>query len=395
MTALSDVVIIGAGPYGLSIGAHLRARGVDFRIFGKPMHSWRTQMPAGMLLKSEAFASSLYDPDGAWTLKKFCVERGVAYRDYGSAVPVETFVDYGLSFQERLVPEVEDRTVVGFDRANADFQIRLDGGETVAARRVVVAIGSAHFRYVPSSLAHLPPELLSHSCDHHDLGRFKGRDVCVIGGGASALDLVASLQRAGAEVRLIARCHALKWNTPACRPVWKAWYPMSGLGGGWRNRLYENAPMLFRRLPQDARIQIIRSWLGPSGAWPIKDCVERAPLMLGHMPRSADVCDGRVRLKLVNANGDPCEVTTEHVISATGYRVNLRNLPFLSEQIRARLRLVDGAPNLSPDFQSSIHGLHFVGLASANSFGPVMRFVLGARFTARRLSRHFARASAS
>ena len=56
------VVVIGAGPYGLSIATHLRAQQLSFRIFGEPMASWRHHMPQGMSLKSEGFASDLYDP---------------------------------------------------------------------------------------------------------------------------------------------------------------------------------------------------------------------------------------------------------------------------------------------------------------------------------------------
>jgi cation diffusion facilitator CzcD-associated flavoprotein CzcO len=88
---MSDVAIIGAGPYGLSLAAHLRARGVDFRIFGKPMQTWLEHMPKGMRLKSEGFASSLYDPDSKFTLAAYCKERGLAYADTGMPIPLETF----------------------------------------------------------------------------------------------------------------------------------------------------------------------------------------------------------------------------------------------------------------------------------------------------------------
>ena len=67
-----DVAIVGAGPYGLSIAAHLRKTEVTYRIFGNPMQTWREQMPAGMLLKSDGFASSLYDPASAFTLRDYC-----------------------------------------------------------------------------------------------------------------------------------------------------------------------------------------------------------------------------------------------------------------------------------------------------------------------------------
>jgi cation diffusion facilitator CzcD-associated flavoprotein CzcO len=57
MTKPADVAIIGAGPYGLSVAAHLRSRGREPRVFGDPMKLWRMQMPKGMRLTSEGFAS--------------------------------------------------------------------------------------------------------------------------------------------------------------------------------------------------------------------------------------------------------------------------------------------------------------------------------------------------
>ena len=98
-----DVAIIGAGPYGLSIAAHLKARGVGFRIFGNPMDFWLKHMPKGMRLKSEGFASTLYDADSTFhrsnpTARK----KGFLMPTLVSPVPLEVFAAYGLEFQEEI-----------------------------------------------------------------------------------------------------------------------------------------------------------------------------------------------------------------------------------------------------------------------------------------------------
>jgi thioredoxin reductase len=390
MTQSPQVAVIGAGPYGLSIAAHLRARGIEFRIFGSPMHSWRKRMPAGMFLKSDGFASNLHHPDGRFTLKRFCAENGLPYEALDFPVPLDRFTNYGLAFQQRFVPDLEDKEVVALNWSpDHGFLLQLDDGERVAARRVVVAVGIAYFSHIPAGLAHLPPHTFSHSSDHHDLSRFKGHDVSVIGGGASALDLLAVLHDAGAEVRLVARRSALRFNIPGYRHWWEQWYPRSGLGGGWRNQFYEHAPNLFRHLPQELRAFIVGAALGPAGGFPVKDRVERVPVLLGHTLRYAEFRDGRVQLRLLCRDGEERTLPTDHVIAATGYRVDLRKLSFLSKELRLKLRLVDFTPILSAEFQSSVPGLYFVGLAAANTFGPAMRFVLGARYTARLLTRHF------
>jgi cation diffusion facilitator CzcD-associated flavoprotein CzcO len=154
------VAVIGAGPFGVSTAAYLRSCGVEFRIFGSPMNRCWTQMLAGMFLKSEGFASNLADPTGRYTLQQFCDEAGLPY---GSApVSLETFTRYALSFQQHLVPMVEDVLVTMLDGQSNRFELRLATGEEVRTTKVVVATGLSHAAYIPPELAKLPAELLSH-----------------------------------------------------------------------------------------------------------------------------------------------------------------------------------------------------------------------------------------
>jgi len=390
--------IIGAGPYGLSVAAHLRRRGIPFRIFGRPMDSWLNHMPKGMMLKSDGFASNIYDPDEEFTLGKFCAERGIEYSDAGLPVSLETFAAYGQAFRERMLPELEEKQVVSLDRAPEGFVLGLDNGETVTARRVVLAVGITHFEYVPSNLASLPPEFLSHSFRHADPAAFKGRNVVVIGGGASAIDLAALLHEAGAEVQLVARHPELKFHSMPTGKPRSRWqqirHPKSGLGPGLRSRFFSDFPMLFHHLPEGLRIELVEKTLGPSAGWFVKEKMERVPCLLGYTLERAEVEDGKVRLHLRAADDTEREVRTEHIIAATGYKVDLERLKFLSPDIRSRVRTVKGSPVLSSSFESSVPGIYFLGIAAANSFGPVMRFAFGAGFAARRLTQTMAKALA-
>ena len=232
------VVIIGAGPFGLSIAAYLQSFGVNFRIFGTPMHRWRAQMPKGMFLKSEAFASNLADPSGQYTLQEYCAEKALPY---GIApVPIETFSRYALSYQQRRIPMVEDTFVTALDRGTDAFKLLLATGEEIRTRKVVIATGLSHAAYIPNGLKKLPLELLSHSSDHHDLSQFKGRDVIVIGAGQSALETAALLNECQAKVRLLVRRPSIEWNplpTLGLRSLWQQLRrPQSALGSGFRTR---------------------------------------------------------------------------------------------------------------------------------------------------------------
>jgi thioredoxin reductase len=387
-----DTVIIGAGPYGLSIAAHFRLRGIPFRIFGRPMDSWLQHMPKGMMLKSDGFASDIYDPKQAFTLRQFCAERGIEYADAGVPVRLETFGAYGLAFRDRMVPELEDKLVVSVDRLPGGFVLRLEDGETIPARRVVLAVGITHFEYVPENLAHLPSESLSHSARHREVEPFRGRNVTVIGGGSSALDLAGLLHEAGADVQLVSRRVELRFHSqPTGKP--RSWWqqvrhPQSGLGPGMRSRFFADAPGAFYYLPERLRLEIVRRTLGPSGGWFIRDKVMgKVPLHLGCTPQGAEVQSGRVHLNVQSEDGAKREIVTEHIIAATGYRVDLDRLKFLNSEMRSKIKAINGAPVLSSTFESSIPGLYFAGVAAANSFGPVMRFAFGACFAARTLTR--------
>jgi hypothetical protein len=386
-----EIVIVGAGPYGLSIAAHFRRSGIPFRIFGRLMDSWRAHMPKGMMLKSDGFASNIYDPGSEFTLRQFCEEQGIAYGDTENPVRIETFTAYGLAFKERMVPELEDKQVVNVDRVPGGFRLILDDGEMVSARRVVLAVGITHFAHVPSELAHLPQEYVSHSSMHHDLSSFKGRSVAIIGGGSSATDLAGLLHESGAEVKLVVRQQVLRFHsTPSGKPrsLWqRIRHPKSGLGPGLRSRFFSGAPVAFHYLPEKFRLAIVRTSLGPSGGWFSKDkVIGRIPLLLGFTVRRGEVEQGKVRLRLREFGGNEREIFADHVIAATGYKVDLERLTFLSAEIRAQIKAVDRTPILSSTFGSSVPDLYFVGIAAANSFGPVMRFAFGAGFAARRLT---------
>jgi len=391
-----DTAIVGAGPYGLSVAAHLKHSGVPFRIFGRPMDSWVSHMPKGMCLKSDGFASNIYDPKADFTLERFCKDSRIEYAHQGLPVRLQTFSAYGLAFRERMVPELEDKVVVSVDRTKEGFQLRLDDGETVSARRVVLAIGITHFQYIPDNLAKLPSEFLSHSFQHHNLETFKGHSVIVVGGGSSATDLAGLLHEIGVEVQLVSRRQVLRFHSgPSLkrRSLWQRMrHPGSGLGPGLRSRFFADFPMIFYYLPERLRVEAVRRSLGPSGGWFAKDKVMgKVPLLLGQTLQSAQVRDGRAHLQLRGADGTAREIQAEHVIAATGYRVDIDRLKFLSDEIRSHVETVETSPRLSSTFESSVPGLYFVGVAAANSFGPVMRFAFGAGFAARTVTNAIAR----
>jgi thioredoxin reductase len=389
-----DVAIIGAGPYGLSLAAHLRAHGIDHRIFGQPMGAWKGNMPAGMLLKSYPWASCLSDPKDEFTVKHFSAERALPYHDEMMPLSLERFIEYGEAFAARYVLSVERKMLVSLAHAAGNFEATFDNGETVTARRVVIAVGLHPFKQFPEVAAGLPAQMYSHSGDYGPLAPLDGKEVVVIGTGSSASDLAALLHERGARVSLAGRSPALHF---ADRPRGRSWFeritaPKSGIGHGWTLSACAHHPELIHLLPSEMRVRLARiKALGPLGGAFMKDRVlGKVPLWLGHVVRTAEARVGKVIIDLAGSGGNRQTLRADHVVFATGYRTNVGRLGFLQPALLEKIRLVARAPQLSRHYESSVPGLYFIGPASANSFGPVSRFVYGTYHPARHLAGHLA-----
>jgi cation diffusion facilitator CzcD-associated flavoprotein CzcO len=226
----TDVAIIGAGPYGLSAAAHLRAvDGVNVQVFGRPMSFWADNMPAGMRLRSPWVASNLSDPGGRLTLDAF---RAATDQQFSNPVPIESFVEYGRWFQKQVAPDLDPRCVKRVDRVPNGFRLTVEDGTTVSATRVVVAAGIESFPRWPEELKQLSPDLVSHSSKHSDLGRFAGQCVLVIGGGQSALESAALLHEAGAQAEVLMRMPVVRFLDGRKRRYLHKW-PIEPLLYSW------------------------------------------------------------------------------------------------------------------------------------------------------------------
>jgi thioredoxin reductase len=392
-----ETVIVGAGPYGLSIAAHLKQTGLPFQILGTPMEIWRNHMPAGMYLKSEPFASNLWDPERRYTLEQFCKERNLPYQSIGNPVSLERFLEYTEWFRRHAVGNVIDIKVRTIRRDAAGFNLELVDGCRIEARNVILATGPMAFRFVPPEIAHLPAPLCLHSVDIQEPREFAGRDVTMLGGGQAALETAALLHECGAVVRLVVRGGAIQWNQghPKKSLLNKILLPDVGLGEGWREWAVSELPQWFPRLfPCEKRHRFVATSYGPSGAWWLRKRVDGpVETRLNTSVRSAVEESGRVRLSLSGPSG-PAEIVTDHVVAATGFQIDFERLDILEPALKAMLIREGKFPRLSSQFETSVPGLFIVGIISAPTFGPVMRFMFGAKHVGPVIARHLKRRKA-
>jgi len=379
-----DVAIVGAGPYGLSAAAYLETvKGLEARVFGRPMSFWKHHMPAGMLLRSPYAGTDLADPGSVLTLDDYQAACGLRLT---APLPLEVFVAYGRWFQERAVPQVDPRTVASIAPDPPGFRLTLDDGEVCNTRRVIVAAGIAPFASRPLSFRDVPASMVSHTSEHREMSCFAGKQVLVVGGGQSALESAALIREAGGEVEIAIRAPAVRWlhQRAWMHSQWigRALYAPADVGPAGVSHLVAR-PNLFRRLPRKLQDDLGPRSIRPAGAAWLKPRCEKIPIQVGRWITSAAEAGDRVRVAL----SDGTARAVDHVLLGTGYRVDISRYPFLAPALLESIRRTDGYPQLDAGFECSVPGLHFVGAPAAWSFGPLMRFVTGSRFAARALLR--------
>jgi lysine/ornithine N-monooxygenase len=380
-----EVAVVGAGPYGLSVAAHLREANIETKVFGGAMAFWRDHMPIRMKLRSSPTATDLADPGGDLTFKAYAAQRSI---NPVWPLPLATFIGYGEWFKDRVVPDLDTRMIERIDSSEHGFCLWFDDGRHMIARRVVMATGLAKQQYRPDVFSALPREYVSSSGDHVDMSRFRGKRVAVIGRGQSACEYAAFLSDAGADAELVSRgdVHWLGSETPVDRPHdlnWRLHRLMatkSGVGPFPFNWLAE-APGAVRRMPQRLRDMFNDRCLRPGATAWLKPGLAGVRTGPGRNIVEAQLRGEKIVLRYDNGSAE-----FDHVLLATGYRSDIRKLALLAPDLLKRISCIDGSPKLSTGFQSSLNGLHFVGSSSVMSYGPLMRFIAGAGYTARHLT---------
>lgn len=383
-----DVAVMGAGPYGLSTAAHLLGQGLKVAIFGKPMELWRDYMPKGMLLRSFWWATNLSDPQQQFGLERYLNEE--LDQQTFDPVPGDTIAAYGLWFQQHAVPNVDETFIQTIERRDKQFEITLVDGRTLTCTSVVMAPGLQPYVYRAPEYDHLPKELVTHTADHRTFDDLVGKRVAMIGGGQSALESSALAHESGVQIDLISRKSLVWIKEGAAFPtnrslIERVLEPKGSIAPGWFNWGLDHFPYTFQSLPRRTKDRILQGAgaYGPMGSSWLK------PRLIGNVPLHERTSVQQVKetdsgLLLTLSTEQTLEV--DHIILATGYRLDIQRLSMLGNSLLPHIQHYDGAPILSSHFETNIPGLYFVGYSSYKSCGPYYRFVTGTRAAAQRVT---------
>jgi cation diffusion facilitator CzcD-associated flavoprotein CzcO len=362
----TSLLVIGAGPYGLSVAANAREHGIDTVVLGRPMEFWRAHMPEGMFLRSGR--DWHLDAAGVHTLDAFLEERRIP-RVEVDPIPLALFVEYADWFRARKGLEVRDRMVDELTQHNGRFEAVLESGDRIAARWVVAAPGVRHFVNLPPWAAQVQHGRGAHTCELVRFRDLAGARVLIAGGRQSAYEWAALIAEAGAERIDIVHRHAV----PAFDRV--SWKFADGyiedtlrIRGWWRKLPKEERNAIDRRFWEVGRLTL-EWWLKPRLA---RDSIRRWPgtEVVGAGLSHGDGGDVTIAL----SNGQ--RLTVDHVVFATGYRADIANVPYL-RGLLGRMDTAEGFPRLDESFGSSVSRLYIAGYAATHDFGPFFGFVKG------------------
>jgi FAD-dependent urate hydroxylase len=363
-----ELLVIGAGPYGLAVSAHAQAKGIETVTLGTPMGFWRDHMPADMFLRS----GSDWHLDAAHehTFEAYLAERGIAPADV-DPIPISVYLDYvdWFSAQKRLA--VDDLRVQRLRRADGRFVAELDDGRQIEADAVVAAPGIAGFAALPPWASSLPDARRAHTVDLVSFDRLLGARCLIVGGRQSAYEWAALLCDAGAERVDLVHRHDVPRFAPADWSFVDAHIDDTlRTRGWWRSLPPTEREAIVRRFWEVGRLTL-EPWIVPR----LDDRVHRLP---GTSVVHAED-DGRAaRVSL--SDGQRLEV--DFVVLATGYRADLATVGYLAGLVGDDVAVQDGFPVLDECFGSTAPGLYVAGFPSTRDFGPFFGFMRGAVPTA-------------
>ena len=368
----TDLLIIGAGPFGLAVAAQAAHDRIEHLIVGKAMEFWRQNMPKGMFLRS---ASDWHlDPINVHTIEAFLGTQGKTPTDV-EPLSLDFYLSYAEWFQQQKQINPLPIYIDKLDSADAQFVARTVNGDVIHARRVVLAPGFKHFAHAPENLiALLPSDRFQHTSEFVDFSAAKDKRYLIIGGRQSAYEWAALLLEAGASAIHLSHRHP----SPA----------FAEADWSWVNRMVDNIaddPSWFRRLSQAEKDEVshrlwaegrlkLEPWLAPRLATERVRVWPRTQLNSCSQTQNGE-------LQAVLSNGETLAI--DQIVLATGYKVDIARLPILSGSLLSRLETRNGFPVLDDHFETSVPNFFITSMPATQDFGPFFGFTIAVRTSAK------------
>jgi thioredoxin reductase len=360
----TKVMIIGAGPYGISLAYELWRLKVPFVISGQPFSLWFDHTLGSMSIRSDSHTSEIYTQQDVFNMKRYIKWKFPDHADelLKKRIPTAVFRDYLQDVLARLPFSIERQKVMNVTKQGMSFIHTLEDGQEVISDASVVATGIENHRVIPDGLTSLSAEHMMHSWQVADYEYMKNKQLLVVGAGQSAAECAAHLSEEN-QVTWVMRKKPVFYSEPINlpKPVFKF-------------ILYGSPYFYF--LPQQVKSLLGKKFVETTITPDMKRIWESDRIRIVY----ADVND----LKLYEDDGgkvksDVLNAAFDGVIAATGFQYRLDALHFLDKELKLSIQVKSGIPIINYRFQTSVEKLYMVGGITETHYGPAQRFMMGSR----------------
>ena len=179
---IRDVIVIGAGPAGLAAAVYAASEGLNVLVI-------ETTSPGGQAASSSKIENYLGFPTG------------VSGQDLAGLA-----MSQALKFGAQMMIA---RSVLGLSCDGRPFKVKLDGGEELATRTIVIATGAQYNRLALPNLTRFEGNGVYYGATHMESQLCIDEEVAVVGGGNSAGQAATFLAQTTRRVHMLVRSGTL------------------------------------------------------------------------------------------------------------------------------------------------------------------------------------------
>lgn len=365
------VLIIGAGPYGISLFNELTRQNISCLMVGIPFSLWMHHMIPRLNLRSNILASEIYSIDKRFSWQNYFKSLELDLNiDKRMRIPVAWFQNYARWVWDQLPEKKIEEKIIHLEDNQNTFFATTQSGINIEAEKVVIATGVGNHLFIPPSLQILSKERVAHSYHTKQYENNKNNKILVIGAGQSAADTLIALSPIN-NMTWVHRKPVIYYHEPLNIPQ------------SIFNIIHHLTPV-FYYFPRT-----INKLFGYKFTAPTIDPIVKDKINTSHVQEfNLSIED----LKLEEVNGEIISHTLDQsfhqIISCTGFHFQLGNYKFLDPGIKNKI-LVNkrNVPILNWQFETSVPGLFMIGGIAEFSHGPAARFMMGCRQTTLNVSR--------
>ncbi|ANU10898.1 hypothetical protein BBH88_11545 [Planococcus antarcticus DSM 14505] len=173
----TTILIVGAGPYGVSLAHELWRKNIDFVIVGKPFDLWLSHTLNDTAIRSDHNASEIFSKDKKFNLSTF-IEKNFpadAVEIKKSRLPNALFRAYLLDVLHKMPFSFYKKQLLSLEKSENGFIGRMEDGIQIYAKKVVLATGIGVHKKLPESLRKLETKQVHHSWNVVDYEAVKGK----------------------------------------------------------------------------------------------------------------------------------------------------------------------------------------------------------------------------